>query len=210
MEASRRCFGEGCMARGRAESAKAAGPAGPQALRKARDLLYRRRAVRRVSSGTVCTRPRVYSGSCRPELSLPAFEWCTLPLRVHADGPNFGPVSGASYEKFFRSRLTRNCYLWDPALAGLVRLKADPQKGFETTDHVSGSQKKGPVSKQLASDEDNGVQLAQPPCPFCGSSKVKPPTEKVDASSYWRCETCGQMWNAGRLQSSSRSRYGGR
>jgi len=66
------------------------------------------------------------------------------------------------------------------------------------------------MSKQLASEEDNATQLAQTPCPFCGSSKVKTPAEKVDASSYWRCETCGQMWNAGRLQSSSRSRYGGR
>jgi transposase-like protein len=66
------------------------------------------------------------------------------------------------------------------------------------------------MSKQLASEEDNAIQLVQTPCPFCGSSKVKTPGEKVDASSYWRCETCGQMWNAGRLQSSSRSRHGGR
>jgi len=35
-------------------------------------------------------------------------------------------------------------------------------------------------------------------------------SEKVDSSTYWRCETCGQMWNVGRLQSSSRHGYEGR
>ena len=37
-------------------------------------------------------------------------------------------------------------------------------------------------------------------CPFCGSSKVTTASEKVDAFTYWRCETCGQMWNVGRLR----------
>jgi len=48
------------------------------------------------------------------------------------------------------------------------------------------------------------------PCPFCGSSKVTTASEKVDASTYWRCEACSQMWNAGRLRASNRNGYGGR
>ena len=40
-------------------------------------------------------------------------------------------------------------------------------------------------------------------CPFCRSPKITTASEKVDATSYWRCEACGEMWNLGRLQTSS-------
>ncbi|MGB7220333.1 MAG: hypothetical protein WBD07_16155 [Vicinamibacterales bacterium] len=36
-------------------------------------------------------------------------------------------------------------------------------------------------------------------CPFCRSPKIAPTSAKVDASTYWRCEACGEMWNPGRL-----------
>ena len=57
-------------------------------------------------------------------------------------------------------------------------------------------------------DRDGPVIPAK--CPFCGSSKVKTASDKVDAFTYWRCETCGQMWNEGRLRVASRYGYGGR
>jgi transposase-like protein len=48
-------------------------------------------------------------------------------------------------------------------------------------------------------------------CPFCQSSNITTASDKVDSSSYWRCQACGQVWNAGRLKSSSnRPTYGGR
>jgi transposase-like protein len=38
-------------------------------------------------------------------------------------------------------------------------------------------------------------------CPFCRSSNIATPREKAhDPSAYWRCQTCGDMWNAGRLR----------
>jgi transposase-like protein len=40
-------------------------------------------------------------------------------------------------------------------------------------------------------------------CPFCKSSQIAAATEKVDASTYWRCESCGEMWNLGRLNVSA-------
>jgi formate dehydrogenase maturation protein FdhE len=40
-------------------------------------------------------------------------------------------------------------------------------------------------------------------CPFCGSPKIATTTERVDASTYWRCVACGEMWNLGRLRASS-------
>jgi transposase-like protein len=44
-------------------------------------------------------------------------------------------------------------------------------------------------------------------CPFCGSSRITTASEKVDASAYWRCEACGELWNLGRVRPSNRSRY---
>lgn len=58
-------------------------------------------------------------------------------------------------------------------------------------------------------------QALEPPpapamCPFCGSSQIMTASEKVDSSAYWRCKTCGQVWNVGRLRTSHRYSYGGR
>ena len=40
-------------------------------------------------------------------------------------------------------------------------------------------------------------------CPFCHATKIKAAKEKVDVSTYWRCEACGEIWNISRLQSPS-------
>jgi transposase-like protein len=40
-------------------------------------------------------------------------------------------------------------------------------------------------------------------CPFCGSTHIAATSEKMDASTYWRCESCGEMWNPGRLKGSA-------
>ena len=44
-------------------------------------------------------------------------------------------------------------------------------------------------------------------CPFCRSPKIAMPNDKVNASTYWRCEACGEMWNIDRLRESS-NRFG--
>ena len=41
-------------------------------------------------------------------------------------------------------------------------------------------------------------------CPQCGSSEIKTTSKVVTSESYWRCEPCGEVWNAGRLQAGSR------
>ena len=71
-------------------------------------------------------------------------------------------------------------------------------------------QRKMAVNRQSAGGDDGGAGPIPAVCPFCASSKIKTASEKVDASNYWRCEACGQMWNVGRLQSSGRFGYGGR
>jgi transposase-like protein len=47
-------------------------------------------------------------------------------------------------------------------------------------------------------------------CPFCRSPKIMTTSTKADASAYWRCEACGQVWNVGRLRPMSRQNQGGR
>ena len=52
-------------------------------------------------------------------------------------------------------------------------------------------------------------ELEAPPtvCPFCRSARISIPNEKVSASTYWRCDACGQMWNVKRHTASLRSPY---
>jgi len=64
--------------------------------------------------------------------------------------------------------------------------------------------------KKLGLSDDEPATVMPTACPFCGSSHVATATEKVDAGTYWRCKTCGQMWNVGRLRVNSRFGYGGR
>lgn len=39
-------------------------------------------------------------------------------------------------------------------------------------------------------------------CPACQSTAIATAAKKPDNSSYWRCTSCGELWNA------SRSRVG--
>ena len=41
-------------------------------------------------------------------------------------------------------------------------------------------------------------------CPQCGSPTVKTTSKVVTSSSYWRCEACGEIWNADRRIAASR------
>jgi ribosomal protein L37AE/L43A len=49
------------------------------------------------------------------------------------------------------------------------------------------------------------VPVAPPDtCPFCRSRKLTTASRTVTAATYWRCTTCGEIWNASRLESGSR------
>jgi len=47
-------------------------------------------------------------------------------------------------------------------------------------------------------------------CPFCRSKDLKTTSKVINESTYWRCVTCGEIWNPGRLQPPASPRYGGR
>ena len=42
------------------------------------------------------------------------------------------------------------------------------------------------------------AERAPTECPACRSSDVKTTSKVVNAESYWRCESCGEVWNAAR------------
>jgi transposase-like protein len=44
-------------------------------------------------------------------------------------------------------------------------------------------------------------------CPACKSADVVMASKTADASTYWRCRGCGEVWNAGRRQQTPVNRY---
>jgi transposase-like protein len=50
------------------------------------------------------------------------------------------------------------------------------------------------------------VEVARPPsqCPACASPRVHTASKVITAATYWRCQSCGEVWNVGRRQAASR------
>lgn len=38
-------------------------------------------------------------------------------------------------------------------------------------------------------------------CPACQSASIMTNAKRPDANSYWRCESCGEVWNVARRHS---------
>jgi transposase-like protein len=53
------------------------------------------------------------------------------------------------------------------------------------------------VRRASATTVDAGVPSA---CPACASTSIRTNAKAPDANSYWRCEGCGEVWNAARRQ----------
>lgn len=50
-----------------------------------------------------------------------------------------------------------------------------------------------------------------PTCPLCHTTDATMTTTALFDGAYWRCTRCGQMWDAGRLQTAADySRYAAR
>jgi len=37
-------------------------------------------------------------------------------------------------------------------------------------------------------------------CPFCRSRDLRTAAKVINESTYWRCLSCGEIWNPGRLR----------
>lgn len=44
-------------------------------------------------------------------------------------------------------------------------------------------------------------------CPSCNSRDIVTTSKVIDASAYWRCESCGEVWNMARQRAGSRYAY---
>jgi hypothetical protein len=61
-------------------------------------------------------------------------------------------------------------------------------------------QARGP--SQLSPDE-----TAPATCPSCGSRDLTTVSKTVDVTTYWRCVTCGEVWNVSRREAGTRRPY---
>jgi transposase-like protein len=46
---------------------------------------------------------------------------------------------------------------------------------------------------------DHAAASAKPACPVCRSDQVSTTSKTVSDATYWRCHTCGEIWNQSRL-----------
>jgi uncharacterized Zn finger protein len=56
---------------------------------------------------------------------------------------------------------------------------------------------------------DPEPEPAQPParCPGCGGRELTTTSKAIDRSTYWRCLSCGEVWNLVRRESGRRLGY---
>lgn len=50
---------------------------------------------------------------------------------------------------------------------------------------------------------DEGKDAPPPPptnCPSCRSRNLTTTAKAIDRNTYWRCVSCGEVWNLGRRQ----------
>jgi transposase-like protein len=50
-----------------------------------------------------------------------------------------------------------------------------------------------------------GAEVAKPTaCPSCRSKELTTTSKTITATTYWRCLTCGEVWNAERQEAGRR------
>jgi transposase-like protein len=52
------------------------------------------------------------------------------------------------------------------------------------------------------SGSDRSAATTPTTCPVCASSSVSTTAKRPGVDSYWRCASCGEVWNAGRRTAS--------
>lgn len=75
-----------------------------------------------------------------------------------------------------------------PEPCGQLGLQPSPK-------HILG----GPV-RDVAPTPSPAAHVAPATCPTCRSTLVVTKAKSPDADSYWRCTSCGEVWNAARIR----------
>ena len=55
----------------------------------------------------------------------------------------------------------------------------------------------------MTPDLEEGAQPRPAKCPHCSSPEITTTSKVIDASTYWRCLACGEVWNLNRREPSS-------
>jgi transposase-like protein len=55
-----------------------------------------------------------------------------------------------------------------------------------------------PSGDGLTVPPDQNHPIAVSACPFCASDRVSTTSKTPTVSTYWRCHSCGEIWNPGR------------
>lgn len=58
----------------------------------------------------------------------------------------------------------------------------------------------GPDSDRPAPPAAAPASTLPSTCPACQSSSIASAAKRPDATTYWRCDACGEVWNVGRRQ----------
>lgn len=58
----------------------------------------------------------------------------------------------------------------------------------------------GPMKDVASIASRSSAHVVPVTCPACQSSAIVTKTNNPDADSYWRCTTCGEIWNASRSE----------
>jgi transposase-like protein len=60
----------------------------------------------------------------------------------------------------------------------------------------------------MTSNEPEATPVTIPTrCPACGGGEFTTTSKATDRYTYWRCKTCGEVWNLERRAAASRYTY---
>jgi transposase-like protein len=59
----------------------------------------------------------------------------------------------------------------------------------------------------MAAERGAGDFVPPARCPVCRGTNLTTTSKTIDASTYWRCITCGEVWNLQRHAEPSRFGY---
>ena len=83
---------------------------------------------------------------------------------------------------------------------------ASASRGFASIAHIPALQAlPGFEIAAVCTARQESAEAAAAPkeCPYCRSTRITAPTD-ANASTYWRCDGCGEMWNVSRQRASVR------
>jgi transposase-like protein len=60
-------------------------------------------------------------------------------------------------------------------------------------------------AKASSASQPEASPIAPTACPVCRSTALTTAAKHIDASTYWRCSRCGEVWNVARREAGRRS-----